>query len=366
VTVKWFDRSDNENGFEVFRRDANGAWQSVYRVPTRNVLGGDSDGTQDYTWVDTSTSLSGQCYRIAAYNDTNVGYSDEECTVRPDPNRFPQAVSTPARQWGGLSSTNDGTGNLINFKKNSHLKLGSQTFGVDLNWGDTSLWRVEAQGGPRLMEGQAVALKVWGGGWLKHGHQNFGVDLQLSDTPVYEWYAIGGGGDEDEFTFAGRDLTSAVTFALWNSSANAYLVNGHQTWGIDLNWYTPGGGGTPPPPPPPPTGVKHINILNCVGSPNFDPDPPRTISIWARDATAGAAFTRQGDAPTGWGGSSCTGQSFTFTPSAAGHVYQVLAVDYNGSGCTAGDAPNMGCNVLDPFTFTADPTRGVDLPITIS
>ena len=46
-------------------------------------------------------------------------------------------------------------------------------------------------------------------------------------------------------------------------------------------------------------------------------------------------------------------------------MYQVLAVDYNGSSCDAGDAPNMGCNVLEPLAFTADPTRGSDLPITI-
>src|SRR5947208_15248581 len=118
-------------------------------------------------------------------------------------------------QWGGLSSTNDGTGDLVNYKMNKLLKHGSQTFGVDLDWLDTSLWRVEAQGGPTLMKGQAVALKVWGGGWLRHGHQNFGVDLHMSDTPVYEWYAIGAQGTPDEYTGAGNSLTGGGTFALW-------------------------------------------------------------------------------------------------------------------------------------------------------
>src|SRR5947208_13926227 len=133
-------------------------------------------------------------------------------------------------QWGGLSSTNDGTGDLVNYKMNKLLKHGSQTFGVDLNWGDTSLWRVEAQGGPHLMKGQAVALKVWGGGWLKYGNQTWGVDLQLSSTPVYEWYAIGLQNDPSERAYPGFSLTDGGTFALWNSSAQAYLVHGDQTW----------------------------------------------------------------------------------------------------------------------------------------
>jgi len=44
------------------------------------------------------------------------------------------------------------------------------------------------------------------------------------------------------------------------SGGTAYLVNGHHTWGIDLNWYTPGGGGTPPSPssgPPRADGTPH-------------------------------------------------------------------------------------------------------------
>jgi hypothetical protein len=114
------------------------------------------------------------------------------------------------------------------------------------------------------MKGEAVAIKVWGGGWLKYGHQTWGVDLQLSPTPVYEWYAIGLQGDISESTRAGYDLGDGGTFALWNSAAQAYLVHGDQTFGVDLKWYKVGGGSpTPTPTPPPPHGVKSESVLNC-------------------------------------------------------------------------------------------------------
>ena len=64
------------------------------------------------------------------------------------------------------------------------------------------------------MYGEAVALRVWGGGWLEYGHQDWGVDLQLSDTPSYEWYVLG--------ETPGWDIDGGE-FALWNSAAHDYL-----------------------------------------------------------------------------------------------------------------------------------------------
>src|SRR5262249_28238943 len=152
-------------------------------------------------------SLSGQCYRVAAVNENGAGSTKEMCTVRPDPSRFPQNVPQAVQQWTGLSSVNDGTGNLQNSARSSYTSLTweSQTFGVDLNWTKYSaLWKIEAQGGPQLMRGQAVALRVWGGGWLKYGDQTWGVDLVLSDTPSYEWYVLAGtpGGPIDDGRWA--------------------------------------------------------------------------------------------------------------------------------------------------------------------
>jgi hypothetical protein len=229
VTVRWYDRSSDEQTFIVYRRDQTGAWQPVYQVPTRNV----ADDSGDYTYVDSDDSLSGQCYMIAAVNANGGGYTQEQCTVRPDASRFPQTVPSSAQQWYGLSDTNDGTGDLQNDKRSSYTSLthANQTFGVDLDWSENgALWKIETQGGPRLMRGQAVALRVWGGGWLKYSNQTWGVDVGLSDTPVYQWYVVGGQ--------PGSSITYGSDFALWNRAATAYLVSQHQTWGVSLGWST--------------------------------------------------------------------------------------------------------------------------------
>ena len=108
VVVPWYDRSTDEQSFIVYRRDAAGNWQNVYQVNTRDEAGvGDN-----YSWVDTDTNQSGQCYMIAAVGIFGAGDSSEECTVRPDPSQFPQAVPQVTRQWFGLSDVNDGTGPL--------------------------------------------------------------------------------------------------------------------------------------------------------------------------------------------------------------------------------------------------------------
>jgi hypothetical protein len=337
VTVKWYDRSDVELGFKVFRRDTSGSWQLVYQVATRDMPG---TGT-DYTWVDTSTDLSGQCYIIAAYNDEATGYTGEQCTVRPDPSRFPQAVGGAAVQWSGLSNTNDGTGDLVNTNIEYDLLHSSQTFGVDLDWGNSSLWRVEAQGGPHLMKGQAVALRVWGGGWLKYGHQTWGVDLQLSDTPVYEWYAIGLQGDPSESTWAGHDLEDGGTFALWNSSAQAYLVHGHQTWGVDLNWYRVGGSNPTPTPTPTPQGVKTEQVLNCA----VDQQP---VEVWIADQTAGQGFVDLGSLDPQYGDAGCPADGsvpIAFSP-ISGHHYLLVATDSTLPACGSNDPQQDACRKM--------------------
>jgi hypothetical protein len=349
VTVKWYDRSNNEQGFKVFRRDTSGTWQMVYQVPTRDVAGS-GPGTDDYSWVDTSTDISGQCYMFAAYNDATAGYTSEECTVRPDASRFPQAVGQYAVQWSGLSSTNDGTGVLVNTNKDMDLLWGNQTWGVDLDWGDNSLWRVEAQGGPHLMKGQAVAIRVWGGGWLKYGHQTWGVDLQLSNTPVYEWYAIGLQGDASEQTWAGTDLTSGGTFALWNSSAQAYLVAGHETFGVDLEWYRVGSGATPTPVPTQTQhGVKTEQVLNC----SVD---QRTVEVFIADLTMGGGLADKGSVAEQYGAAGCPASGsvpLTFSP-ISGHQYLLVATDNALPTCDGANDPQDGGCIKMEARFVGD------------
>lgn len=234
VTVCWYDRSTDEQKFVVYKRDATGTWQAVYQVPTRDSAGV-SGG--DYQYVDTDLSVSGQCYMIGAVNAFGAGDTQEECTVRPAPSQFPQTVPPADKQWYGLSNVNDGTGDLFNGPRGRSLINAGQTFGVNLAWtDDTALWKIEAQGGPHLMYGQAVALRVWGGGWLTYGHETWGVDLVLSNEPAYQWYVVG--------EQPGNPIDNGE-FALWNSAANRYLTSGYQTFGVSLNWASQPGTSTP-------------------------------------------------------------------------------------------------------------------------
>ena len=333
VTVSWYDRSNDELGFQVSRRDLSGNWQVVYQVASNDTPG----SGESYSWVDTSTNISGQCYEITAYDSTASGSTGEECTVRPDPSRFPQYVGSYAPQWSGLSDVNDGTGDLVNTMMDQDLLYGNRTWGVNLTWGDSSLWRVEAQGGPHLMKGQAVALRVWGGGWLKYGNQTFGVDLQLSSTPVYEWYAIGLQSDPSENSWAGHDLTDGGTFALWNSSAQAYLVQGHQTWGIGLAWYRVGGGSTATPSPTPtqPQGVKTERVLNCS-------EDQQAVEVFIADQTAGSGFVDKGTVGEQYGSAGCPAYGsvpLTFSP-LSGHRYLLVATDSTLSSCDGTERPD--------------------------
>ncbi len=328
VTVQWYDRSNNELGFQVFRRDLSGNWQIVYQVASRDVRG---TGT-GYSWVDTSTNLSGQCYMIAAYNTTDVGDTAEECTVRPDPSRFPQTIPFPVLMWGGLTDVNDGTGSLFNADTFQNLRYANRTFGVNLTWGNSSLWRVEAQGGPHLMIGQALALKVWGGGWLKYGHETFGVDLQFSSTPVYQWYAIGG-------SSAGSALGCAAC-ALWNSAAHAYLIPGDQTWGVGLTW-TSGASPSPSPTPPPARGVKTEQVLNCAAD-------QQAVEVWIQDQTAGGAFTDLGSLDADYGPAGCPeagSAPITFSPQS-GHQYLLVATDSSLDACSDDDPRESACQAM--------------------
>src|SRR5262249_46741599 len=110
VTVHWFDRSDDEQKFVLYKRDLQGAWREIDEVPTRNV----ADGSGDSFFADPDHSISGQCYMVAAVGPTGAGYSAEQCTVRPDPSRFPLLPPPAAREWYGLTDVNDGTGDLFN------------------------------------------------------------------------------------------------------------------------------------------------------------------------------------------------------------------------------------------------------------
>jgi hypothetical protein len=372
VTVNWFDRSDNERGFQVDKRTKQGTWQTVHRVPTRNMLGSGL-GREVYAWVDTSHDISGQCYRIGAYNETGVSFTPEKCTIRPDPDEFPQYVATAAKQWTGLSSANDGTGRLHNRKAEADVVYGERTWGVNLKWVDTSLWRVQAQGGPNLMKGQAVAIRVWGGGWLRYGQQTFGVNLVLDSNPSYEWYVLGeSNANPVDSPMAGDPLGQGGDFALWNSAVGEYLVHGSQTWGINLKWYTVGGTQPPPPPPPPPgqtqTAIKTLRVINCTWP------EAHTVQMWAKDLTAASAWVHMGGVEPNWidsrecGPTSFAGSPFSFNVPISGHYYELVAVDHNSESCNLPEPdPNVAFNcVRMDSTFLGSATSSIVATATVN
>jgi hypothetical protein len=310
VTLNWTDRATDEDRFVISKRDTTGAWKTLADLATH----GQAQTGETYTYTDSAHDVSGQCYRVAAINVYGAGTTSERCTVRPDPAEFPQTVPSSAKQWAGLNSVNDGTGDLLNLHV-SHLKYGHETFGVDLDWSDdTTLWRIKAEGGPQLMYGQAVALRAWGGGWLRTGSPLWGIGLAFSDTPAYEWTVLG--------STPGTPIGGGA-FALYNRTSHDFLVNGLQLPGVDLNWYR----NTVTAPPSSPSGVRELDAYNCT-------DEERPVEMWVQDLTAGDPLSDRGWAVQLWNGSSCNlNQPWKYTPQP-GHQYLIEAVDNFAPGCT--------------------------------
>jgi hypothetical protein len=341
VVVSWRNRADNATSFTVYRLDIAGNWQALYQVAKYGAGSGEV-----YSWTDTNTVLSGQCYMVAAVNASGASDSQEECTVRPDGGQFPLGtLPHGTQQWYGLSGANDGTGTLQSAARAMNsLVWSNETFGVNLAWtSKAALWKVQAQDGPNAMYGEAVALRVWGGGWLEYGNQTFGVDLQLTSTPVYQWYILG--------ETPGNTVDSNE-FALWNSAAKDFLVEGHQTFGVDVNWFKKLPSNNPPPPPAS-TGVRDLVLYNCV----MDDDP---LEIWVNDFTAGSGWTDEGTLQPGWEDDEGCGEtpedSWQFAP-VSGHDYEVRSVDFDADGCS-NDPTISSCTASDT-TFVGDSNGGV-------
>ena len=95
---------------------------------------------------------------------------------------------------------------------------------MDLAWtSKAALWqirgpsRAERHVRRRASRSAGLGRGLAGG----RGNQTFGVDLQLTSTPVYQWYILG--------ETPGNTVDSNE-FALWNSAANDFLVECHQTF----------------------------------------------------------------------------------------------------------------------------------------
>jgi len=340
VSVSWsYYQVDYLVTFILWRRDITGTLQAVHSEPY--VAG----WPQLYTWVDTDQNLGAQCYFLQVVNSFGSSWSErEQCTVRPDPKRFPQNPPPDTKQWGpGLPEfgvmglNNDDVEQyeavpLHNTVQDDYLGYNSdQSCGAQLGWGlSGSLIRFERQGTSGyplssypLMIGEPLALRVWEGGWLVHSSPTFAVGLALSDTPSYEWYVVSGGVPPGSDFDTAWGTYGVTVFALWNSEAQDYLVVGNETCGVNLNWYqmTQGGGSAPP------QGYSSIIITNCYSG-------YRPLEIWVIDQTAGTGWQDMGTLDSQYVDGACpaTGQPWTLTL-APGHTYFYEAVDFSADGC---------------------------------
>ena len=216
--------------------------------------------------------------------------------------------------------------------------------GVDLAFTNkTSLWKVQATGGPDIMYGEAVALRVWGGGWLEYAYQTWGVSLHLVSTPVYQWYILAG--------TPGNTVDSSE-FALWNSAASDFLVEHGQTYGVDLEWYKKTLPPTTPPPPAAP-GVRLLVEYNCMHGRR----PARDVGRRRHRRTG---WTDEGTVQNGWvDGEGCeetSDDSWSFSP-ISGHSYEVRAVDFDADGCS--NDPTISSCVVSATPFVGDPNGNV-------
>ena len=62
VVVGWYDRADNANSFIVYRLEPRATRRTSTRSPRTTRPG----AAEPYSWTDTDTDQSGQCYMIAA------------------------------------------------------------------------------------------------------------------------------------------------------------------------------------------------------------------------------------------------------------------------------------------------------------
>ncbi len=388
VTISWSDNSTNESQFVLQKRvtgDGNNGWADIYSTYSDEPAG--TFLADEYQYTDFSTGPDAECYRVlatpvVAVGAASPGVSGERCTVRPDPGRFPQSVPLSADQWNTFSANHrppavngapvDDLSNIArDFNDGQELVNRGQTWGVDLDWNTGgSCWIFRGKGsGDQLLMGQALAMEVCDshgngtGQYLAYGSQTFGVDVVLQGSPSYEWHVIGDSAFRDNAATgpaeSGFDLERGGAHALWNDQSRRYLVTGHQTFGVDLDWFDPsapppGGGITQPPAADP--GVGALRVFNCDAA-------KHAVSVWVKDTTAGASFQKigslpyQGDPQTG-GCAAKDSQPLPFTP-AAQRSYLVVVTDSQQGGCPADDPSTPAC-VVESRSITGNPSGAIE------
>lgn len=99
----------------------------------------------------------------------------------------------------GATTLEDGSGyDVQNSISKNFLGYKSQgTFGgINLGWLPAKSGSVsfKKQGGGTINYGDAIAIKVEGGGFIQYKSRDYGINLNWSKDPVYEWRIDGGSG----------------------------------------------------------------------------------------------------------------------------------------------------------------------------
>ncbi|MDO8213964.1 hypothetical protein [Conexibacter sp. CPCC 206217] len=146
------------------------------------------------------------------------------------------AVSpTDPQQWnvGNYAPSYNSPYFLKNMVNKSYVGYGSRTFGVDLVWRSYSTqWQfIPKPPAPNVRDHRRYAIDPTANvaifnsarnQYLVYGHETFGINLQWSRSPSFQWKVN-----------TRRDDSAA---SLFNTVANDYVVYGERSFGINLMW----------------------------------------------------------------------------------------------------------------------------------
>jgi hypothetical protein len=243
--IQIVDTSTNEAGFRFWRRVADGTpeqlspWENAWPSTGRAIEREDNS-------LPRGAGVS-VCYQAEAFNAGGSAYSPEVCTTTeagwPGRYVFRQWKLYDASSGAYFETTVPAPGAvyaLRNTRTNKDLAHGGTSWGVKLTFEALKpavrLYRNPASSKARLKNGELVALKIDGGGYLVHQSQTYGVDLGFRttyDASVFQWRIIGG---EDQPVGGTLTTDTYGNLGLYNTVAKAYLVNASQTFGISLGW----------------------------------------------------------------------------------------------------------------------------------
>lgn len=157
--------------------------------------------------------------------------------------------ATELRVWQVLPSEPlmDGKSfSLYTAEPGQYVVYGRREYGINLVWSRTRpavgnftlvLHYHTTKG--QIHYAELAALKESTGGYIYYKKREYGINLEFSRTPVYEWTVHGGNAGTPVVPGKWGDSATAmsdVRIALYNHTANCYMIYGEREYGINLKW----------------------------------------------------------------------------------------------------------------------------------